>query len=153
MINKRSLSDKIHLGLATLFGIGYLPLCPGSFSCLAAVFVFILFGGSETFFIITALSVVISFPVSERAEKIFQVKDSKKIVIDDFSGMLISFLFIPKKIEFIIVGFFLFRMLDMFKVPPADRIEKLNGAKGIVGDDLVAGAYACGILNLARLFL
>jgi phosphatidylglycerophosphatase A len=67
--------------------------------------------------------------------------------------MLVTFLFIPHDPRFIITGFFLFRMFDMLKVPPANILEKYSGGKGIVGDDLIAGLYANVILHLARLVI
>ncbi len=149
----KSLFDKINLSIATLFGVGFTPLCPGTASCLVAVLVFLILGNSIYFFLFTLLSLILSFPASARAEEIFGVKDCKRIVIDDFSGMLITLLFIPKRVEFIISAFFLFRMLDMLKIPPADRMERLKGARGVVGDDLVAGIYANLILQVVRLLL
>ncbi len=149
----KSLFDKISLTIATLFGVGFTPLCPGTASCVVAVLIFLLIGNPIYFLIFTIFSVIISFPTSARAEEIFKIKDCKKIVIDDFSGMLITFLFIPKKIELIIPAFFLFRMLDMLKIPPANRIERFSGAKGIVGDDLVAGIYSNLILQIVILLL
>ncbi len=139
--------------IATLFGVGFTPLCPGTASCVVAVLIFLLIPNPIYFLILTIFSVIISFPTSARAEKIFKIKDCKKIVIDDFSGMLITLIFIPKRIEFIIPAFFLFRMLDMLKIPPANRIERIHGAKGIVGDDLVAGIYSSLILQAVRLLL
>lgn len=149
----KKLSDKFSLALATLFGIGYTPLCPGTAACLVAVLLFGLIKSPVLFLIITLLSVIISFPISERAEKIYKVKDCKKIVIDDFAGMLVTYLFVPRDIRFIIAGFFLFRMFDMLKIPPADRMEKLPGSKGIVGDDLVAGVYSNIALQIVRIFV
>ena len=149
----KSLLDKISLMLATLFGVGFTPLCPGTASCLVAVLIFLLISNPIYFLIFTIFSLIISFPASARAEKIFKIKDCKKIVIDDFSGMLITLTLIPKRIEFIIPAFFLFRMLDMLKIPPADKIERIDGAKGIVGDDLVAGIYSNLILQVVRLLL
>lgn len=154
MKNKgRSSNDRVCLAAATLFGVGYTPVCPGTASCVVAVAIFLLLPNPVHFLIFTVLSLIIAFPASTRAEKIFKVKDCKKIVIDDFSGMLITLLCIPKRVEFIISAFFLFRMLDMLKVPPADRIERLNGSRGIVGDDLVAGIYSGLILQAVRFLL
>ena len=152
-MKKRPLSDKINLAIATLFGVGYTPLCPGTAACVVAVPIFFLLSNPVHFFIFTLFSVIISFPVSDRAEEIYGVKDCKKIVIDDFCGMLITLILIPKRIEFIISAFFLFRMLDMIKIPPANKLERLKGARGIVGDDLVAGIYANLILHAVRLLL
>lgn len=152
-MKKRTLIDKVSLTIATLFGVGFTPLCPGTASCVVAVLIFLLIKNPIYFLIFTIFSVIISFPTSARAEKIFKIKDCKKIVIDDFSGMLITLTFIPKRIEFIIPAFFLFRMLDMLKIPPANKIERLHGARGIVGDDIVAGIYANLILQAVRLLL
>ena len=149
----KSLLDKISLAIATLFGVGFTPLCPGTASCVVAVLIFLLVESPIYILILTIFSVIISFPTSARAEKIFKIKDCKKIVIDDFSGMLITLTLIPKRIEFIISAFFLFRMLDMIKIPPANKIELISGAKGIVGDDLVAGIYSNLILQAVRLLL
>ncbi len=149
------LIDKISVYLATLFGIGYTPKCPGTASCVLALVFYLTIESQIAFFIFTIISVILAFMVSGRAEKLYGQKDCKKIVIDDFSGMLITFLFIPKSIGylFIIAGFFLFRMLDMLKIPPADRIEKKSGSLGVVGDDVIAGIYSCFILHLVRLLL
>jgi phosphatidylglycerophosphatase A len=67
--------------------------------------------------------------------------------------MLVSLLFIPTDTRFAIAGFFLFRIFDAIKIPPADEVEKFKGAKGIVGDDLVAGIYANLMLHGLRLTL
>ena len=152
-MSQLSFIDKIYLLAANLFGLGYIPLCPGTASCVPAVIIFILIANPLYFLIFTIICVIVAFVVSSRAEQLYGIKDCKRIVIDDFSGMLITFLFIPKRLEFIICGFFLFRMLDMLKIPPADKVEKLEGAKGIVGDDIVAGIYANLTLQLARLLL
>jgi phosphatidylglycerophosphatase A len=152
-ISRIPLSDKVILAAASLFGIGYFPLCPGTASCIPALIIFLLVKNQVLFLIIALVSIFISFPVSTRAEKILREKDSRKIVIDDFSGMLLTFIFIPHDIRFIITGFFLFRMLDMLKIPPADIIERYEGGRGIVGDDLIAGAYANFILQAARILL
>ncbi|MFH1504607.1 MAG: phosphatidylglycerophosphatase A [Candidatus Omnitrophota bacterium] len=149
----KTIKDKIVLTITTLFGVGYTPLCPGTASCVVAVLLFLLIKSPFNFFIFTVVSVIIAYALSGRAEKIFKIKDCKKIVIDDFSGMLITYLFIPKRIEFIICGFFLFRMLDMIKIPPANKIENLGGSKGIVGDDVAAGIYANLILQIVRIFV
>ena len=50
----------------------------------------------------------------------------------------------------LILGFFLFRLFDIVKPPPARRLEKLPGGWGIVVDDLVAGAYALVVMVALR---
>jgi len=149
----KPLKDKACLVIATLFGVGHTPLMPGTAACLVALGVFFVIKDFTVFVSLTLITVVMSFPISSYAEKIYKVKDCKKIVIDDFSGMLVALLAIPKKIEFVIPAFFLFRAFDMLKVPPADKIEKKKGGIGIVGDDLIAGAYTFIIFQLVKLAL
>ncbi|MFH1771719.1 MAG: phosphatidylglycerophosphatase A [Candidatus Omnitrophota bacterium] len=152
-MKKWPIKDKACLAIATLFGIGYVPLCPGTASCVVAVGVYLIVPNPFYFLIITLFSTLLAFLVSTPAEKIFGKKDCSFIVIDDFSGMLITLLFIPRDIRFIIPAFFLFRMLDMFKIPPADKVELYPGARGIVGDDVVAGVYANVILHIVRILI
>jgi phosphatidylglycerophosphatase A len=153
MNKKRSLSDTVSFLCATMCGVGYTPVCPGTAATLFAIIPFLLIKSSLVYLILTIAVTIISFPVSDRSEEIFGEKDSKKIVIDDFAGMLITYLWIPKTAAFVVCGFFVFRMIDVLKVPPADRIEKFPGAKGVVGDDIVAGIYANIILQIARLLV
>jgi len=152
---ERSLLDKLVLTVATLFGVGFTPLCPGSASCVLAVLVYLSIPSRIVFFIVTGLSMLIAFLVSGRAEKLFGKKDCKYIVIDDFSGMLIVFLCLPHTAApiFIPAVFFLFRMLDMLKIPPANIIERYEGAKGVVGDDVVAGLYSLVVIQAVRAIL
>src|SRR4030042_2166621 len=114
--------DKTALIFATLFGIGYTPICPGSASCLAAVLLYLLIPSKLVFFSLTLVSTLCAFLVSGRAEKLLGEKDASPIVIDDFSGQLITFLFLPAAVYwlFIPAGFFLFRLLELLKIPPGD---------------------------------
>ena len=152
-MKKIGLAKNILVAITTLFGVGYCPGLPGTAASVVAVLIFILIKSPIYYLIFTVASVAAAFLLSTPAEKVFGVKDCKKIVIDDFSGMLVSLLFIPKTIKFVIIAFFLFRMFDMLKVPPANKLERLPGARGIVGDDLVAGIYANIVIQIARLAL
>jgi phosphatidylglycerophosphatase A len=145
--------DHITLALATLGGIGFLPALGGTCGSLAGLLVFIVFNNSIFYHLLTLLVLITSFPLSGRAEVLFQEKDSKKIIIDDFLGMLLTFLFIPRSLLFVTLGFILFRAFDFFKVYPANKIERLPGGWGIVGDDLIAGVYANLILQGVNLAL
>lgn len=152
-LNHLPWADKLCLQLATLFGVSYTPLMPGTASCLIAVIMFMLIRNQFFFLFFTLISVILAYKYSSRAEELFNEKDCKRIVIDDFSGMLVTYLFIPYDFRFIISGFFLFRMLDMLKIPPANKLERLPGARGIVGDDMAAGIYANILLHLVNIII
>ena len=56
-------------------------------------------------------------------------------------SMLVTIAFLDVNITGAIVGFFVFRVLDVIKPPPAARLENLHGGPGIMFDDLMAGVY------------
>ena len=72
--------------------------------------------------------------------------DPGPVVIDELVGYLVSVAFLPHSIWIAVAGFFLFRVLDIWKPPPARRLERLPGGWGIVLDDVSAGIYCQLIL-------
>jgi len=90
---------------------------------------------------------VIGFLVAGQAERIFNKKDAKCIVIDEVSGMFLSLIFIPYGIKVVILAFCLFRILDALKPYPANKIQGIRGSMGIMGDDIIAGLYTNIILQ------
>lgn len=82
------------------------------------------------------------------AEKHFSCKDPKPVIIDETAGFLLTMLFIEPTLVHILLGFIIFRIMDIVKPPPARFLEKLEGGSGIVADDLVAGFYSNLVLQL-----
>jgi phosphatidylglycerophosphatase A len=101
--------------------------------------------------------VFLGFTITGHAErKIFNEKDSSKIVIDEMAGMLVSFISFRFTLNaegalYLAAGFILFRVFDIFKPVPIRSFEKLDGGVGIMMDDLVSGALANGILQIVRI--
>ena len=136
--------------LSTFFYVGYLPLIPGTFASLVGVLIFYIARSNFPVYICLTLCVIFSgFFVSGKAEKIFNKKDPKYIVIDEVCGMLLSLMFLPLDIKFVIIAFVLFRLLDILKPYPANRFQELKGSIGIMGDDIVAGLYTSLIMSVA----
>lgn len=135
--------------LSTFLYIGYLPFIPGTFASIAAVFLFYL-NRNNTFFhmLLTLVLLILGFLVGGEAERVFNKKDSPRIVIDEVSGMLLAFLLIPYDIKLVVIGFILFRLLDTLKPYPVQRLQKLRGSLGIMIDDMVAALYTNIILQL-----
>jgi len=139
------------LFLATGFGVGYSPVAPGTLGTLIAIPVYYFL--SEIPSPLNEITLIgfffLSVWVSENAERLFGKKDDQRIVIDEIIGFLITMLWVPKTIHFIIIGFFLFRVFDILKPFPIRRLEKgFKGGFGVVLDDVVAGVYANIILRL-----
>jgi len=135
--------------IASCFYLGYVPFIPGTIASAAALGLYFLFRGN--FYLYTILLVVVSalgFLSAGRAEKLFQEKDSSKIVIDEVAGLLLAFWGLRLDLALILAGFFIFRALDGIKPPPANRIEELAGSPGVMGDDLIAGLYTNIVLQI-----
>jgi phosphatidylglycerophosphatase A len=136
---------RFFLFLATGFGVGYSPVAPGTLGTLIAIPVYYFLSGilSPIYEITLVGFCFLSVWISENAERFFRKKDDQRIVIDEVIGFLITMLWVPKTLVFIIIGFFLFRFFDILKPFPIRRLEKgFKGGFGIVLDDVVAGVYA-----------
>ncbi len=128
--------------------MGYLPFTPGTFGSLAAIAVYYLIKSSIVIYIlIILLLAVLGFLAAGQAERMFNTKDPKYVVIDEVVGMLLSLLFLPYDLKVVIMGFFVFRLMDTLKPYPIGLIERLKGGKGIMGDDIMAGIYTNIILQ------
>ena len=143
--------NKLFLFLATGFGIGYSPIAPGTLGTLVAILVYYFLSNIPSpLYEITLIGFLfLSVWISGNAEIFFEKKDDQRIVIDEIIGFLITMLWVPKTIRFVIIGFFLFRFFDILKPFPIRRLEKgFKGGFGVVLDDVVAGVYANIVLRL-----
>ena len=90
----------------------------------------------------------LGFLFSGKAEKIFNKKDCRYIVIDEVAGIFISLLFVPYSLKVALIGFFLFRIFDALKPFPAAKLQDLTGSAGIMLDDVIAGIYTNIVLQV-----
>ncbi|MBI4981659.1 MAG: phosphatidylglycerophosphatase A [Candidatus Omnitrophica bacterium] len=143
------IKDFIVKFFASCFGVGFLPLIPGTFGSVVGLFLFYLVRNNTASYILaTIVVIVLGFLLSGSAERAVGKKDARCIVIDEVSGIMISFLFIPFEIKFVIFGFFVFRLLDTLKPYPAGKLQCLNGSAGVMLDDLIAGIYTNIVLQM-----
>jgi phosphatidylglycerophosphatase A len=82
-----------------------------------------------------------------RAEALLGERDPGVVVVDEIAGQMVSLLFLPITVRTLVIGFGLFRILDVLKPWPANRLEDLPGGSGIMADDLMVGLYANLILH------
>ncbi len=96
---------------------------------------------------------LVGFWASGRTIPIFGRKDPPQAVVDEVMGQLITFCFIPFGLgwPFILAGFLLFRLFDIWKPYPIRDLEVLPGGLGICADDIVAGVFAgtCLVIGYA----
>lgn len=136
--------------IASFFGIGYLPVCPGTFASFFAIGIYAIIG--DLGIIIKLFFILILFNIGVYAanfvEKALNKKDPGVIVIDEVIGYLITVYLLPFNVLYAVLGFILFRFYDIIKPYPIKKIEKICGGWGIMLDDVLAGIYACITLNI-----
>jgi phosphatidylglycerophosphatase A len=74
--------------------------------------------------------------------------DPKRAVLDEFAGMWITCLFLPKTFVWLALAFMVFRVLDIWKPWPIRKFEALPGGLGIMADDVAAGVVGAVGLNV-----
>jgi phosphatidylglycerophosphatase A len=91
----------------------------------------------------------LAFYASGEAERIFQEKDSSRIVIDEWAGFLWTMFLVSPTASHLLGGVALFRFFDIVKIFPANFFQKrLSGGLGVVMDDVAAGIYANIVLHV-----
>ena len=151
-------TDYLALAIST-WGVGYLPLMPGTYGSLVAVGIFLgltqVAKGNVLVAVVLVAIVAVTFAgiwAAARTEDLANRKDPRKVVVDEVAGQLISLfpltLFAQWSIVAVIISFILFRFFDIVKPYPAGRLEALEGGLGIMCDDLVAGVYAAVITSI-----
>ena len=136
--------------LATGAYSGFSPFMPGTAGSVMGVLLFLKIASLSTpVYLLTILAfIALSVWVSERAEKIFEKEDASQIVIDEIAGYFVTMAFLPFDWRYIAAGFVLFRIFDIIKPYPANRInDNVHGGVGVVFDDIVAGVYANLVLQ------
>lgn len=137
--------------MATCFYIGYLPLMPGTWASLAALFVWYLLRNYHLLYVcLTLFLLILGFWISTKAEDKLGSKDPKEIVLDEFSSQLLVFIFIPFNLINLFLGFLLFRILDVFKLPPIKKLQYLPKGWGIMLDDIAVAIFVNLILQIRR---
>ncbi len=151
--------------VVTGFGLGHLPLAPGSWGSLPPVAIFALLH----YLNIPVAAIVLVLVLLIIAGSIVCVKytpvsmaatgkvDPGEVVADEIAGQSITLLFVCTVINnplWITAGggFFFFRLLDTIKPWPIHRLEKLPAGWGVLLDDLLAGVYG-GVTFLIALYL
>ncbi len=132
--------------------VGYTPRAPGTAgSVLGLGLVWVLSGPVglplSLYLFATAALFLVGVWVSSRAEPLFG-HDGPEIVIDEITGVLIVFAGVSLDVTTVVAGFVLFRVLDIWKPFPCDRMQRLPGGLGIMMDDLGAAIYAHLLLSL-----
>ena len=75
-------------------------------------------------------------------------------MIDEVAGYLITMFASSPTLAGMLTGFVLFRFFDIVKPFPVDWADKkVNNAFGVMLDDILAGIYGFGVLNVLQLLV
>ena len=146
---RHSKSPVAALLVASVGGVGYIPVAPGTFGSAAGLLVWWAVGDAP---LAQAAAIVALFALGAWsgtvAEHHFGRTDPGQVVIDEVMGMLVTLFLNPVGWAGAIGAFFLFRLFDVAKPYPADRLERLPGGVGVMADDGMAAVYANLVLRL-----
>ena len=137
--------------LATGFRTGNIPFAPGTFGSLIGLpLCFALAGMSTTPAMLwTLLFIFFAVWIADAAEKILEQNDPGCIVIDEIAGMVVALVGLPFNPITVVIGFIIFRILDIFKpFPIRDLDKRIPGGLGVVADDVAAGIITNLLLRI-----
>ena len=133
------------------FGSGLSPKAPGTFGTLAAIpFYYLLCPLPSTIYIaVVIVTFIAGVVICNVASQRLQVHDHGGIVWDEMVGYWLTMFLAPPQWWWIIVGFVLFRLFDIWKPWPIKVADKkISGGFGIMVDDVLAAVYAFVVLQL-----
>jgi phosphatidylglycerophosphatase A len=140
--------------IATGFGVGLLPLMPGSWASLAALplgWAMRSLGGPIALAVAAAIAFALGYWAAARVAAASGHHDPGFIVIDEIAAQWLVLLAAPLDGRFYIAAFLLFRLFDITKPWPARLAERrVAGGLGIMLDDVVAALYAVVLLLIAE---
>lgn len=142
--------------LAFGFGSGAAAKAPGTWGTLVAMpFILLwqqlpLWGYAGVIIVATLFGIWLC----ERTAKDLGVHDHGGIVWDEFVGVWIALWLAPAGWAWLVAGFLLFRLFDIWKPWPIGWVDtRVGGGLGIMLDDVLAGFMTLGVLALAELLI
>ena len=148
---------KINTLFVTMFGLGRIPIIPGTLGSLTTVILlYIFFHVLDLSSIIIFVFLIIIFVFSFKSVALYikdnTNKDPREVIIDEFIGQSIPIYMyeishgtvksFDEAIIFYAVCFFLFRFFDIVKPFPVNFFDKkFKNSFGVIMDDVCAGFY------------
>ena len=141
--------------LSSFFYIGYIPGAPGTWASLLAVMIWLLLPVQSIVvqILIVSLAFLVGIYVSGLSEVNSGIVDPSFVVIDEVAGMWLALLLLPRLpyphyLTIVLLAFVVFRILDITKIFPINKLEQMSGGFGIMMDDIAAGLLTAISINL-----
>lgn len=133
------------------FGSGLISIAPGTWGTLFAIPIYLLLANLSPVIYLSLIFIgfLMGVLICNHVSKDLGIHDHSGIVWDEIIGYLITMTALPLNIYWIIAGFFLFRLFDIWKPQPIRYIdEHVKGGLGIMLDDVLAAIPPWCILQL-----
>jgi phosphatidylglycerophosphatase A len=144
------------LALATWGGVGFLPLAPGTWGTLAALplWYYLAHTGPWGYGLGVGALIILGLWVTGPAQEMLGRTDHPAIVVDEVAGLLIILAGVTPTWKHAVLGFLIFRALDILKPFPIRWFQA--GGKGgleVMADDVAAGVIGRLVLELVVLVM
>lgn len=141
----------------SLFGIGYIPIAPGTFGSLFAILIWYISLNYLSVYLFY-ITIIIVFICSFKAINIYLRTENKddpsEVVVDEFIGQSLPLVFLLQfNVYEVLLAFSSFRLFDILKIYPVNKVENIKGANGVIMDDVVAGIYSLIIVMIYKIIL
>lgn len=133
------------------FGSGAIPVAPGTFGTLIAIpFYLALCNLPIALYVLIVIAIAIASAwVCDRVSREIQIHDHQGMCIDEVVGYLVTMAGAPHGWLWVVLGFGLFRLFDIWKPWPINYIDAhVTGGFGMILDDVLAGVYSVIFLKL-----
>ena len=153
-----------------MFGIGYSKYASGTVASFVTCVIFyslysVGYLESRGIYLICIIIIIffLSILIIDKFSDVFDKKDAKEIVIDEFVGQnipLFFLLFIPLNTAtynkdfmiLIVLSFIFFRFFDILKPYPINLIDKkMKNGLGVMLDDVIAGIFSALLIYMVTL--
>jgi len=154
-VNFRELIKRPVCFLGLGFGTGLAPKAPGTFGTIAAIPIYLLMQNLSlmTYLVLTAIAFVVGIWICQQSADWLGKEDPSAVVWDEIVGYLVTMIAAPQGWQWVALGFVLFRFFDILKPWPISIADKeLHGGFGIMLDDVIAGIFAAGCIQLLYLY-
>ena len=149
-IDKKLLLHPVHF-LSLGFGSGCAPKAPGTMGTLVGVLFYLPLQllAWPYYLAVLVILMLAGIWMCGRTATALGVHDHPAIVWDEITGFLLTMLFAPKSWQWILLGFVLFRIFDIWKPWPIRLLDKqLEGGFGVMADDLLAAIFSLTIIQI-----
>lgn len=152
------MKNKTAEAVATWFGCGYFPKGPGTVGSLGALLPALILARyaawpAWSFAVLAAAAFLPAIWAAGTTAHAKNMEDPGLVVVDEVIGQWIAIAGATTlNWKSWLGAFVLFRVFDIVKPWPVNRLERLHGGLGIVADDAMAGIYAALVLFIAGCF-